>query len=117
MQQAPSTSTNQEAFDTTRLRLGDTRTPQQIADEFQQLVQEGIKISAQTPPRVGITRSLQAARALLLTGVELAQQFQERGSPPTVESLQKDAPVILRKLFERLGSTVGLMEDGYITYI
>ena len=104
MQQA--TSAKEESFDTARLRLGDTRTPQQIADEFQQLIQEGIRVAAQTPPRVGITRSLQAARALLLTGVEFAQQFQQRGSPPTIESLQDDAPVILRKLFERLGSTV-----------
>ncbi len=49
------------------------------AAEFQQLIQEGIRVAAQTAPRVGIARSLQAARALLLTGVELAQQFQERG--------------------------------------
>ncbi len=104
MQQA--TSTTEETFDTSRLRLGDTRTPQQIAEEFQQLIQEGIRVAAQTPPRVSITRSLQAARAVLLTGVEFAQQFQQRGSPPTIESLQNDAPVILRKLFERLGSTV-----------
>ena len=62
-------------------------------------------MAAQTSPRVGIVRTLQAARAVLFTGVELAQKYQDRGVP-SVATLQEDAPAILRQLFERLGSTV-----------
>lgn len=108
IQMQQSTSTRSESdMKSSRLRspFGDTRSPNQIVDEFQKLLQEGVRIAGETSPRVGIARTIQAARAVLFTGVELAQRYQGRGIP-TVETLQVDAPAILRQLFERLGSTV-----------
>ena len=106
MQQTASTKPESPSEPRLRFPSGDTRTTQQLADEFQNLVQEGVRIALQTSPRVGVARTLQAVRAIVLTGAELAQKFQGRGSVPTLEALQEDAPVILRQLFERLGSTV-----------
>jgi len=88
------------------LKFGDRRTTQEIAAEGRELVEEGLKTIAQTPPRIGLSRTLQGARAALLTARDVAQTFQGRRlSDITTKDLEEELPRTLRKLFERLGPT------------
>jgi aarF domain-containing kinase len=67
---------------------------QKRSKEFQELLQESMKIAVQTGPR-GLFRSIQAGQAV----ASLAQDYVLSGG-------QLDPPqVVLRKLFERLGAT------------
>ncbi len=65
--------------------------------DLQELLREAAQIALATGPR-GITRSAQAAAALLSVARDQAQRLQA-GQPPEAP------PVVLRKLFERLGAT------------
>lgn len=53
----------------------DNRTPQEIAEQGRQLLQEAVKLSQQTPPNMAIARTLQASRAVLLTVSQLVQRY------------------------------------------
>lgn len=64
-----------------------------ILKELRELVEESVKLASSTGPR-GITRGVQAVRAL----VSLTQEYLTAGK-------LDEPPVILRKLFERLGAT------------
>ena len=64
-----------------------------IVTELRELLEEAIKLAGSTGPR-GITRGVQAVQAL----VSLTQEYLTAGK-------LDDPPVILRKLFERLGAT------------
>ncbi|KAL4449557.1 hypothetical protein ABPG77_007201 [Micractinium sp. CCAP 211/92] len=65
--------------------------------ELQELLREAAQIALATGPR-GITRSAQAAQALLSVAREQALLLQAGQAP-------EQPPVVLRKLFERLGAT------------
>jgi aarF domain-containing kinase len=65
--------------------------------DLQELLREAAQIALATGPR-GIARSAQAAAALLSVARDQAQRLQA-GQPPEAP------PVVLRKLFERLGAT------------
>lgn len=84
-------------------RPGGAAMPQDAAQlgkrlsELQELLREAAQIALATGPR-GITRSAQAAQALLSVAREQALLLQA-GQPP------EQPPVVLRKLFERLGAT------------
>lgn len=64
-----------------------------ILKELRDLLEESVKLASSTGPR-GITRGVQAVRAL----VSLTQEYLTAGK-------LDEPPVILRKLFERLGAT------------
>ncbi|KAJ1487737.1 ABC1 family-domain-containing protein [Baffinella frigidus] len=83
----------------------DNRTPQEIAEQGRQLLQEAVKLSQQTPPNMAIARTLQASRAVLLTVSQLVQRYSAQGRAPTTEELLADAPATIRTLFDRLGAT------------
>lgn len=85
--------------------LTDNRTPQEIAEQAQTLLQEGLRLAQETPPNVSIARTLQASRAVLLTATQLLQRYSAKGRAPTTEELLEDAPATLRTLFDRLGAT------------
>ena len=65
--------------------------------DLQELLREAAQIALATGPR-GIARSAQAAAALLSVARDQAQRLQAGQQPEA-------PPVVLRKLFERLGAT------------
>lgn len=85
--------------------LSDNRTPEEIAKEARELIEVGLQLLAQTPPEVGIRRTLVGVQAILRTTRDLVQKFQGRGRAPTAEELLEEAPETLRTLFGRLGAT------------
>jgi aarF domain-containing kinase len=85
--------------------FGDNRTPEEILRDGQKLVEEGYKLALETPPEVGLRRTLQASRAVLKTGTELLRKFQKAGRAPTTDELIEEVPSTLRRLFELLGAT------------
>lgn len=88
------------------IKFGDRRTAQEVVDEGRELVEASIKTIVQTPPQMGLTRTLQGARAALLTARDVAKTFQGRPlSDLTLQDLEKELPKTLRALFERLGPT------------
>lgn len=84
-------------------RPGGAAIPQDAAQlakrlsELQELLREAAQIALATGPR-GIARSAQAAQALLSVAREQALLLQAGQAP-------EQPPVVLRKLFERLGAT------------
>lgn len=89
-----------------RLRpFGDNRTPEELLRDGQKLLEDGFKLASETPPEVGLRRTLQASRAVLTTGTELLRKFQGSGRAPTTEELLAEVPATLRRLFELLGAT------------
>lgn len=99
-------STSNDDWKVPDLKFGDRRTTQEIVAEGRELVEEGMKTIMQTPPRMGLTRTLQGVRAGLLTARDIARSFQGRRlQDVTREDLEKELPRTLRKLFERLGPT------------
>ena len=85
--------------------FGDNRTPDELLRDGQKLVEDGYKLALETPPEVGVRRTLQASRAVLTTGTELLRKFQGMGRAPTTEELVAEVPATLRRLFELLGAT------------
>ena len=85
--------------------FGDNRTPEELLRDGQKLVEDGFKLASETPPEVGLRRTLQASRAVLMTGTELLRKFQGAGRAPTTEELLAEVPATLRRLFELLGAT------------
>lgn len=85
--------------------FGDNRTPEEILKDGQKLVEDGFQLAMETPPEVGLRRTLQASRAVLKTGTELLQKFQGMGRAPTTDELLAEVPSTLRRLFELLGAT------------
>ena len=85
--------------------FGDNRTPDELLRDGQKLVEDGYKLALETPPEVGVRRTLQASRAVLTTGTELLRKFQGMGRAPTTEELLAEVPATLRRLFELLGAT------------
>ena len=62
--------------------FGDNRTPDELLRDGQKLVEDGYKLALETPPEVGVRRTLQASRAVLTTGTELLRKFQGYGPCP-----------------------------------
>jgi len=85
--------------------FGDNRTPEQLLEDGQKLVQDGLKLAMETPPDVGLKRTLQASRAVLKTGSELLLKYQGIGRAPTTDEMLAEVPATLRRLFELLGAT------------
>jgi len=85
--------------------FGDNRTPEEFLKDGQKLVEDGFQLAMETPPQVGLRRTLQATRAVLTTGAELLQKFQGIGRAPTTDELLAEVPSTLRRLFELLGAT------------
>jgi aarF domain-containing kinase len=85
--------------------FGDNRTPEELLRDGQKLLEDGFKLASETPPEVGLRRTLQASRAVLMTGTELLRKFQGSGRAPTTEELLAEVPATLRRLFELLGAT------------
>mmetsp|Transcript_32649 Transcript_32649/g.82332 ORF Transcript_32649/g.82332 Transcript_32649/m.82332 type:complete len:361 (-) Transcript_32649:7-1089(-) len=87
------------------ISIGDTRTPEEIAKEGRELLQEGVKVLLETPPNIGLRRTLLASRAVLLTAIDVANTFQGKVGQITQSDIEKELPRTLRQLFERLGPT------------
>ncbi|CAE7266456.1 unnamed protein product, partial [Symbiodinium pilosum] len=74
------------------------RPPQVLAEDAMKLLKEVAEVAASTGPEVGLRRGLQAAQAAAATAAEVAQK-------PPAELDEAFVAKVLRKLFERLGST------------
>lgn len=94
---ATATSSASAPFDNVACPLTG-RTPEELSNSAQKLLQDIAEVALSTGPEVGFTRAAKAAQAVALTAADLAQE------PPT-EFSEAFVAKALRKLFERLGAT------------